>query len=72
MASKHLNESGCSAKIIFSTVHAEADFVQTCLATGAFAYVAKTRFATDLIPAIYEALAGQVFISRTFSYQLSM
>jgi DNA-binding NarL/FixJ family response regulator len=67
-ASKHLNESGCAAKIIFLTVHSDADFVQTCLAIGAFGYVAKSRFAIDLIPAIHEALAGHIFISPSFSY----
>ena len=67
-ASKQLNESGCSAKIIFLTVHSDADFVQTCLATGAFGYVVKSRLAMDLIPAIQEALAGHIFISPTFSY----
>ena len=67
-ASKQLNESGCAAKIIFLTVHSDSDFVQTCLAIGAFGYVAKTRFALDLIPAIQEALAGHIFVSPTFSY----
>ena len=67
-ASMQLNESGCAAKIIFLTVHSDADFVQSCLATGAFGYVAKSRFAIDLVPAIQEALAGRIFISPTFSY----
>lgn len=55
-------------KIIFLAVHDHADFVQTCLSTGAIGYVAKTRFANDLIPAMHEALAGHIFISVTFSY----
>jgi DNA-binding NarL/FixJ family response regulator len=67
-ASKQLNESGCAAKIIFLTVHSDADFVQTCLAIGAFGYVAKSRFAIDLIPAIQKAVAGHIFISPTLSY----
>jgi DNA-binding NarL/FixJ family response regulator len=67
-ASRQLNESGCTAKIIFLTVHSDADFVETCLAIGAFGYVAKSRFAIDLIPAIKEALAGHTFVSPTFSY----
>ena len=67
-ASRRLNESGCAAKIIFLTVHSDADFVQTCLTTGALGYVAKTRFAIDLIPAIQEVIAGHIFISPTFSF----
>ena len=62
-ASRRLSESGCGAKIIFLTVHSDADFAQACLATGAFAYVVKSRITTDLIPAIQEALAGRIFIS---------
>jgi DNA-binding NarL/FixJ family response regulator len=67
-ASKQLNDSGCAAKIIFLTVHSDADFVQTCLATGALGYVTKSRFAVDLVPAIQEALAGHIFISPNSSY----
>jgi DNA-binding NarL/FixJ family response regulator len=53
-ASKQLNESGYAAKIIFLIVHDNADLVQTWPATGAFGYVAKTRFAIDRMPAIHE------------------
>jgi len=67
-ASRQLNESGCTAKIIFLTVHSDANFVETCLAIGAFGYVAKSRFDIDLIPAIKEALPGHTFVSPTFSY----
>lgn len=66
-ASKRLNESGCTAKLIFLTVHSDADFVRSCLATGALGYVEKSRLMIDLIPAIQEALAGRIFISAPFS-----
>jgi len=62
-AANRLNESGCKSKIIFLTVHSDSDFVRTCLATGAFGYVVKSRITTDLIPAIQDALAGRIFIS---------
>ena len=68
-ASMELRESGCAAKIIFLTVHSDADYVQACLATGAFGYVVKSQIATDLIPAIQEALAGRIFISTSFSHR---
>jgi DNA-binding NarL/FixJ family response regulator len=66
-ASKQLSESGSAAKIIFLTVHSDADFVETCLATGAVGYVLKSQIATDLIPAVQEALAGRIFVSPPFS-----
>jgi DNA-binding NarL/FixJ family response regulator len=68
-ASKQLNESGCAAKIIFLTVHSGADFVETCLATGALGYVLKSQITTDLIPAVQEALAGRIFVSPPFLYR---
>jgi DNA-binding NarL/FixJ family response regulator len=66
-ASKQLRESGSEAKIIFLTVHSDADFVQACLATGAVGYVLKHRIMSDLLHAIQEALAGRTFISPPFS-----
>lgn len=67
-AANQLNEAGCTSKIIFLTVHSDPDFVRTCLATGAFGYVVKSRVATDLLPAIHEALAGRLFISPSVSH----
>jgi DNA-binding NarL/FixJ family response regulator len=50
-------------KIIFLTVHDDLDFVKAALATGAAGYVIKSHIATDLLPAIREALVGHRFIS---------
>jgi len=68
-AANRLNESGCKSKIIFLTVHSDSDFVRTCLATGAFGYVVKSRITTDLIPAIQDALAGRIFISPPLAHE---
>src|SRR6266436_4469815 len=68
-ASKQLSEAGCTAKIIFLTVHSDADFVQACLASGAAGYVLKSRMMSDLLPALQEALAGRIFISPPFTHQ---
>lgn len=62
-AATKLKESGCTSKIVFLTVHPSSDYVRACLATGAFGYVVKSQMATDLVPAIREALAGRIFIS---------
>jgi DNA-binding NarL/FixJ family response regulator len=64
-AAKQLNEAGCESRIIFLTVHADADYVRACLASGAFGYVVKARMSSDLPRAIEEALAGRIFISPT-------
>lgn len=56
--------SGCESRFIFLTVHTDADFVRRCLLTGAFGYVVKSRIASELVPAIREALAGNIFISQ--------
>jgi DNA-binding NarL/FixJ family response regulator len=62
-AAYKLKESGCTAKIVFLTVHTDSEFVSACLATGASGYVVKPRMAADLLTAIQEALAERVFIS---------
>ncbi len=60
---KRLQETGCRAKIVFLTVHDDADFARAALATGALGYVVKPRLVSDLIVAINEALAGRTFVS---------
>jgi DNA-binding NarL/FixJ family response regulator len=65
-ASRQLTAAGSVAKIIFLTAHADSEFVQTCMGLGALGYVTKARLATDLIPAIQEAVAGHTFISPSF------
>jgi DNA-binding NarL/FixJ family response regulator len=62
-AAHRLRESGSASKIVFLTVHADPDFVQAALNTGALAYVTKLRINTDLLVAIREALAGRIFVS---------
>lgn len=58
-----LRRSGCSAKIIFVTIHSDPDFVRLCLSVGAAGYVTKPRIAQDLQCAIRDVLAGHLFIS---------
>ena len=62
-AADRLRESGSSSKIVFLTVHADPDFVQAALKTGALAYVSKHRVNTDLVVAIGEAVAERMFVS---------
>ncbi len=58
-----LAQKGSRAKIFFLTVHDDPDFVRTALATGASGHILKSHMATDLIPAIREALLGRRFVS---------
>jgi DNA-binding NarL/FixJ family response regulator len=52
------------AKIVFLTVHEDSDILATCLSAGGLGYVVKVSMDNDLIPAMNEALAGRVFVSR--------
>jgi len=66
---RELKRRGSTAKIVFLTVHEDADILATCLAAGGLGYVVKVLMETDLIPAMNEALAGREFISRFSSLQ---
>lgn len=62
-AANILRDSGSTSRIVFLTVHRDPDFIKACFAAGALAYVSKPRVATDLLPAIQEALVGHSFVS---------
>lgn len=62
-AARKLMEAGCTTKIVFLTVHNDPDIVRACLNCGAFGYVVKPRVATDLVLAIRDAVAGDIFVS---------
>jgi DNA-binding NarL/FixJ family response regulator len=47
---------GCTSRIVFLSVHSDNDFVSRCLSTGALGYVAKSKIASELVPAIRRAL----------------
>ena len=66
-AAHKLRDAGSTAKVIFLTLHQGVDFVHACLAEGACGYVVKLDMATDLIPAIREALCGRQFVSPSVS-----
>jgi DNA-binding NarL/FixJ family response regulator len=62
-AASRLRGLGCKAKVIFLTVHEDRDYVEAAFSVGALGYVLKSRVATDLIPAVQEALLGHKFTS---------
>jgi DNA-binding NarL/FixJ family response regulator len=62
-AARRLKRASCRAHLVFLTIHEDADYVRAALDAGGEACVAKARTASDLIPAIHAALAGQGFVS---------
>ena len=59
-----LKESDDKSRVVFLSVHTDPDFVRKCLSVGAFAYVAKSRMSSELIPAVRHALTGIIFVSQ--------
>lgn len=60
---RRLTAKGCPARIVFLTVHADADYARESLAAGGLGYVIKPRLGSDLAPALRAAQAGRRFIS---------
>jgi len=61
---RELRHNASGVKIVFLTMHEDAQILANCLAAGGLGYVVKEIMDADLIPAIHEALAGRVFVSR--------
>jgi DNA-binding NarL/FixJ family response regulator len=51
-----LKRLGCTSRIVFLSVHSDNDFVSRCFSTGALGYVAKSKIASELVPAIRRVL----------------
>jgi DNA-binding NarL/FixJ family response regulator len=60
---RRLKEIGCSAKIIFLSVHEDIDFVNAAFDLGACGYVFKSRITADLTKAIDIVFNGGQFAS---------
>ena len=52
VAARQLRRSHRSARLVFLTVHEDADYARAALDAGGLGYVVKTRLASDLLPAI--------------------
>jgi DNA-binding NarL/FixJ family response regulator len=68
VVARQLRDSGCSAKIIFLTVHEDSDYVNAAIGAGGLAYVVKSRLNMDLLSAIKAVLANKLFVSPTLLY----
>lgn len=60
---RELARASSPLKIVMLTVHADLDYAREAFAAGALGYVVKSRLASDLIPALNAALAGQRYVS---------
>jgi len=66
---RQLRDSGCSAKIVFLTVHDDPDFVNAAMGSGGSGYVVKSRQHSDLVSALDAVLAGKLFVSPNLLYE---
>jgi DNA-binding NarL/FixJ family response regulator len=64
-AARRLQRWHPSARLVFLTVHEDADCARAALDAGGLGYVVKARLASDLLPAIRAALADRLFVSPT-------
>ena len=68
-AAKQLQTANCRTKVIFLSIYEGPDFLDAAFSAGASGYVSKARLSTDLIPAIHEAMLGQIFVSGPLPMQ---
>jgi DNA-binding NarL/FixJ family response regulator len=61
----HLRDAHCRTKILFLTIHEQAEYISAAFSAGASGYVTKRRLATDLAVAIRQVFQGQTFLSPT-------
>jgi DNA-binding NarL/FixJ family response regulator len=69
-AVRKLKKEGCSAKVIFLTMHADADLVAEALRCGASGYVLKQSVGEELIAAITQVLEGKVYLPQLMGNKL--
>jgi DNA-binding NarL/FixJ family response regulator len=66
-AALHLKQQCSLARVVFLTAHEDPDLVEAGMSAGALGYVVKSCLATDLVPALWRALAGKTFISPSLN-----
>ena len=67
-AATRLRAAGCSAPVVFLSVHQEADFVRAAWEAGGLGYVAKRDISRALVPAIRAALRGRRYVSAAIAW----
>ena len=67
-AAARLKARGSTAKVVFVTNLHDREFVDESLALGRIGFVVKDRLVADLLPAIRQVLAGEVFVSPSVTH----
>jgi DNA-binding NarL/FixJ family response regulator len=67
-AAREIHRSYPWIKLVFLTVHEDADYARAAVAAGGLGYVVKSRLASDLLPAVRAALAGNRFVSPSVQF----
>jgi DNA-binding NarL/FixJ family response regulator len=62
-ACKQLIKASPLAKVIFVTMHADADYVAEAFRAGASGYLLKRSAASELVNAIHEVLKGRCYVT---------
>lgn len=59
----YLRDADCKTRILFLTIHEQAEYVSAAFSAGASGYVTKRRFGSDLPLAIRQVFDGLMFLS---------
>ena len=62
-AAVHLARLPHPPRVVFLTVHEDAEFLEAAMSSGALGYVLKRKMGSDIAAAIRDALAGRIFVS---------
>jgi DNA-binding NarL/FixJ family response regulator len=62
-AARHLKRDGVTAKIVFLTMHAEAQLAAEAFRAGASGYLLKSSAGEELIAAIHEVIKGHAYVT---------
>ena len=62
-AVEELRQAGCTAKIVFLTMHKDATYAARALRSGASGFVLKHSASSELVTAIRESLVGRTYVT---------
>jgi DNA-binding NarL/FixJ family response regulator len=62
-AARQIRQSSPDVKIVFFTMHSDVVYASEAFQAGASAYVLKSSPGTEIVTAIWEALAGRTYVS---------
>jgi DNA-binding NarL/FixJ family response regulator len=69
-AAKQIKRAWPEAKLLFVSMHANAMYLREAMRTGASGYVLKSSASEELLPAMKQALKGQIYISPAFGSEV--